>query len=137
MKTSSRDLPRVYATGDTLKPSRRGWLPWAGSITKPDCFRRVSTLHSAHLPVRGHAGLELLLGVLLTAGDTFATELGPVEESDPVDSLLEPLHPHPKTVRAPKATQKFLIDCKDRRATQAPRLLFLRSSQEGSWRQQS
>ena len=80
-------------------------------------------LHSCHWPVRGQAGLSVLLAAAATPDEASATAVGIAEESDRVDLLLELLHPHAMAETAPTANQNFFIDCKDRRPLWAPRLL--------------
>jgi hypothetical protein len=54
----------MYATGMTLNPGRRVGGSLTRLTTKPDCPSRLSTLQSAHFPVRGHPSV---FGVLLAA----------------------------------------------------------------------
>ena len=77
--------------GTTLNPARLGAAPGTRLTTNPDCERRFSTLHSAHIPVRGQVGAartlsgEVGAGEALTALEAIVLEV----ESVPPDELRE------------------------------------------------
>src|SRR5689334_1698961 len=122
MKTSSRERPRMYGIGITLKPLRRLTLSGIRLTTNPDCERRFSTLHWAQRPVRGHASvfcLAVLELVLSVPGIDSATPRVSI-----VGSFFD--RPHPRlTISATTISLRFcVIEVKDRDAGRAPRLLL-------------
>src|SRR5712671_2584386 len=94
MKTSSLASPSLYAVGTTLNPARRGESPDTGLTTKPDWESRFSTLHSAHLPVRGQGDEACAPEVAATAA-TPLLRLVPLARLDSVfaASREDLLHP--------------------------------------------
>src|SRR5215210_3264874 len=87
-----------------LKPARLGASPLTRRTTNPDCPSRVSTLQSAHLPVRGQVDLR---GVLLpaAAGES-APSLAIVELEAAESAGCREERPHAK--RAAKASRNAL-----------------------------
>jgi len=83
----------------------------------------------AHLPVRGHAtpARALLLAVVSIALEEAAADGGVLAAGA---DRSQPLIAGPT---AAIQTQNLFIESKDRPGDQAPRLLFVRASQEGSW----
>ena len=99
--------------------------------TNPDCASRLSTLHSAHLPVRGQPPPIGAL-VIATAGRDAVTPLNAVAVEEAVPALSEEDRVHAARTAEASRTRpgRIFIESKDRAGDQAPRLLnSLRSGQ--------
>jgi hypothetical protein len=83
----------MYATGTTLNPGRRVGASLTRLTTKPDCPSRISTLQSAHWPVRGQPGAFGVLLLVVADGVALATlDDVTVEMADPALSDSEREH---------------------------------------------
>jgi hypothetical protein len=114
-----------------VKPARREPTDVALLTTKPDCTRRVSTLQSAHIPVRGQADR---FGVLeaATPAARAPTSAEVVEAKAAVSAFSEEEREHADRAAgaSTRTTAKLFMETKDRDSDQAPRLLLLGGPQE-------
>ena len=91
----------------TLKPARRCGVSLSSRLTtNPDCTRRVSTLQSAHKPVRGH--LPALCSALSEVAELARAELGVEEAADSRVWGEERPHP-PRTAGASMARRESVV----------------------------
>jgi outer membrane lipoprotein SlyB len=116
----------------TLNPARCGASPFTRLTTNPDCTSRFSTLHSAHLPVRGQPPLggATLPATIGRAVDTLE-EMVAVEEVVPAPSEEDPVHAARVAEASMSQPGKSFIGIKDRAGPQASRLLIMNASTGG------